>query len=72
MDYLEGVNLSPYTRSDNLLPLSEVFLIVSKVADALDYALVALHNFETFGDHAAEKIQIVHRLIAEIKQKTQS
>ncbi|MBI3775948.1 MAG: protein kinase, partial [Gammaproteobacteria bacterium] len=38
MDYLEGVNLSPYTRSDNLLPLAEIFLIVSKVADALDYA----------------------------------
>ena len=38
MDFLEGVNLSPYTRSDNLLPLAEVFFIVSKIADALDYA----------------------------------
>ena len=38
MDFLEGVNLSPYTRSDNLLPLAEVFFIVGKIADALDYA----------------------------------
>lgn len=38
MDFLEGVNLSPYTRSDNLLPLTEVFFIVGKVAEALDYA----------------------------------
>ncbi len=38
MDFLEGVNLAPYTRSDNLLPLAEIFLIVEKIADALDYA----------------------------------
>ncbi len=38
MDFLEGVNLAPYTRNDNLLPLAEVFFIVGKIADALDYA----------------------------------
>jgi serine/threonine-protein kinase len=38
MDYLEGANLSQYTRPENLMPLNEVFQIVGKVADALDYA----------------------------------
>jgi serine/threonine-protein kinase len=38
MDYLEGENLTAYTRSDKLLPLNEVFHIIGKMADALDYA----------------------------------
>lgn len=38
MDYLEGVNLSGFTQPDQLLPLNEVFFIVGKVAEALDYA----------------------------------
>ncbi len=38
MDFLEGVNLTQYTRGDNLLPLEEVFFIVGKIAEALDYA----------------------------------
>lgn len=38
MDYLEGSDLVPYTKADNLLPLTEVLYIVCEVAAALDYA----------------------------------
>lgn len=38
MDYLEGVNLTPYTQAENLLPLNEIFLVIGKMAEALDYA----------------------------------
>ncbi len=38
MDYLEGENLLPYTKSDNLLSVQEVFYIISAIAKALDYA----------------------------------
>ncbi len=38
MDYVNGVPLSNYTRSDNLLPVAEVYRIVQIVAEALDYA----------------------------------
>ena len=37
MDFLRGNDLSEYTKPDNLLPLDDVFFIVSKVAEALDY-----------------------------------
>ena len=46
MEYLKGKDLTPHTKADNLLPVSQVLEIVIKVADALDYA------------HAS---QIVHR-----------
>ena len=46
MEYLKGKDLTPHTKADNLLPVSQVLDIVIKVADALDYA------------HAS---QIVHR-----------
>jgi serine/threonine protein kinase len=38
MDYLEGKDLTNYCTSKNLLPVSQVFQIVSGVAMALDYA----------------------------------
>lgn len=38
MDYLEGVNLTPHTQAENLLSLNEVFFVVGKMAEALDYA----------------------------------
>ncbi len=38
MEFLKGKDLVPYTKSDNLLPLTTVINIVVKVADALDYA----------------------------------
>jgi len=38
MEFLKGRDLVPYTKPDNLLPLSKVISIVARVADALDYA----------------------------------
>jgi serine/threonine-protein kinase len=38
MDFLEGVNLTQFTEPGHLLPLNEVFHIIGKVAEALDYA----------------------------------
>jgi len=38
MEFLKGKDLVPYTKPDNLLPLTTVISIVAKVADALDYA----------------------------------
>jgi eukaryotic-like serine/threonine-protein kinase len=38
MEFLKGTDLAEFTRKDNLLPLRETILIVSQVADALDYA----------------------------------
>jgi eukaryotic-like serine/threonine-protein kinase len=38
MDYLKGHNLLYYCKPDKLLPAKEVFQILVKVADALDYA----------------------------------
>ncbi|MBD3670767.1 MAG: protein kinase [Gammaproteobacteria bacterium] len=38
MDYLQGVNLSVYTKQEHLLPVESVLSIGSQVADALDYA----------------------------------
>jgi serine/threonine-protein kinase len=37
MDFLQGQDLSVYTKPDKLLPLDDVFFIVSKIAEALDY-----------------------------------
>jgi serine/threonine-protein kinase len=38
MEFLKGKDLIPYTRPENLLPLSKVMSIIARVADALDYA----------------------------------
>ncbi len=38
MEFLKGKDLAPHTKADNLLPIAKVVDIVSKVADALDYA----------------------------------
>lgn len=38
MEFLKGKDLAPYTKPDNLLPVSKVLDIVIKTADALDYA----------------------------------
>ncbi|MDZ4201615.1 MAG: serine/threonine-protein kinase [Gallionella sp.] len=38
MEFLKGKDLVPYTKVDNLLPLSKVLSITARVADALDYA----------------------------------
>jgi serine/threonine-protein kinase len=38
MDYLEGKDLTAYSTSKTLLPVSQVFQIISSVALALDYA----------------------------------
>lgn len=38
MEFLKGRDLSPHTKLDNLLPISKVLSIVSRVADALAYA----------------------------------
>lgn len=38
MEFLKGKDLVPYTKRDNLLPLSRVLSIVARVADALAYA----------------------------------
>ncbi len=38
MEYLEGEDLTPYTKKPNLLPMREVLEIVAQVAEALDYA----------------------------------
>jgi len=38
MEFLDGIDLSPYTKKDKLLPLSTTLKIVGKVAEALQYA----------------------------------
>ncbi|RJR43150.1 MAG: CHASE2 domain-containing protein [Desulfobacteraceae bacterium] len=38
MEYLDGEDLTAYTDPNNLFPLRDTLLIVSKVADALDFA----------------------------------
>ncbi len=38
MEFLKGKDLLPYTKPGNLLPPQTVFSIISRVADALDYA----------------------------------
>ena len=38
MEFLKGRDLAPYTKPDNMLPLSKVMSIIARVADALDYA----------------------------------
>lgn len=38
MEFLKGKDLAPHTKPDNLLPIPKVLSIVSRVADALDYA----------------------------------
>lgn len=38
MEFLKGKDLAPFTKPDHLLPIKKVVDIVSKVADALDYA----------------------------------
>ena len=38
MDYLRGENLLGYCKPERLLPAKEVFQVLAKVADALDYA----------------------------------
>ena len=38
MEFLKGKDLAPYVKPDNLLELSKVVDIITKVAEALDYA----------------------------------
>ena len=38
-----------------------------RLADAREYAYAALHNYETFGERAADKIQKTQQLIADIE-----
>jgi serine/threonine-protein kinase len=38
MEFLEGEDLEPYTKPDNLFPVREVLKFIADVADALDYA----------------------------------
>ncbi|MDQ6970135.1 MAG: serine/threonine-protein kinase [Mariprofundus sp.] len=38
MEFLDGIDLSPYTKKDKLLPLNTTLKIVGKVAEALQYA----------------------------------
>lgn len=38
MEYLEGKDLSPYTKPDNLLPLHKAFEVIAQCAEALGYA----------------------------------
>ncbi|MEN6624587.1 MAG: HDOD domain-containing protein [Smithella sp.] len=38
MEFLEGSDLTPYCKKNNMLPLPEILRIVSSVAEALDYA----------------------------------
>ena len=38
MEYLDGEDLVKFTRKEALLPLRDVLLIITQVADALDYA----------------------------------
>jgi len=38
MEYVEGESLSKYTSIDHLLPVEEVLAIITKVAEALDFA----------------------------------
>jgi len=38
MEFLEGSDLEPYTKKDNLLPMRQVMDYCADVADALDYA----------------------------------
>ena len=38
MEFLDGIDLSPYTKPDKLLPPATVLKIIIKVADALKYA----------------------------------
>lgn len=38
MDYLKGENLLAYCKADNLLPAKEVLQMLTKVAEALEYA----------------------------------
>lgn len=38
MDYLKGVSLAEFCKSDNLLPPGEALRVAAQVADALDYA----------------------------------
>ena len=40
MEFLQGTDLTPYTRPDNLLPLPQVMRIIARVAAALHYAHV--------------------------------
>ncbi len=40
MEFLQGTDLTPYIRPDNLLPLPQVMRIVARVAAALHYAHV--------------------------------
>ena len=39
MDYIKGKALSEYCKPENLLPAEEVFDVVSKVTEGLDYAM---------------------------------
>jgi serine/threonine-protein kinase len=38
MEYLEGEDLEPYVKSDNLLPMRDALQIAGQAAEALDYA----------------------------------
>jgi tetratricopeptide (TPR) repeat protein len=48
-----------------------VLIESGRFVDALDYANAALHNYETYGEDAAENIQETQELIAHIEQKMQ-
>jgi eukaryotic-like serine/threonine-protein kinase len=38
MEFLDGTDLTPYCRKDNLLPAGRVLELTAQIADALDYA----------------------------------
>jgi eukaryotic-like serine/threonine-protein kinase len=38
MDYLQGTDMSKFTKKENLLKVDEVFNVIIQVADALNYA----------------------------------
>jgi tetratricopeptide (TPR) repeat protein len=49
-----------------------VLIRSGRFVDALDYANAALHNYETYGEGAAEKIQKTRNLIAQIEKALQA
>ncbi|MCI0698890.1 CHAT domain-containing protein [candidate division KSB1 bacterium] len=61
-----GNNLYEAARTRRNVALT--LMQAGRLVDAREYALAALHNYETYGDRAAEEIQRTQGLIAEIEQ----
>ncbi|MBZ5617833.1 MAG: CHAT domain-containing protein [Acidobacteriia bacterium] len=68
-----------HESTDNLYGVAETgrniaitLLKAGRFADAKDYALAALHNYQTYGDSAQEKVQLTLDLIALIEQAASS